>query len=126
MSDLGSRPEWMIFLVLGNSKKSFLIVKAVKFDQSCLKNRPPPIFSQWVKNEMVKIVQKSVAFLALGFSEWDFFLTQKIQKSTSIWPPLTEIAIQMFIMLWQNSGLIKKIVQQKMIHIKINRIYLLK
>ena len=73
MSDLGSRPEWMIFLVLGNSKKSFLIVKAVKFDQSCLKNRPPPIFSQWVKNEMVKIVQKSVAFLALGFSEWDFF-----------------------------------------------------
>ena len=54
-----------------------------------------------------------------------FFLTQKIQKSTSIWPPLTEIAIQMFIMLWQNSGLIKKIVQQKMIHIKINRIYLL-
>ena len=41
-----------------------------------------PIFSQWVKNEMVKIVQKSVASLALEATI--FFFTQKIQKSTSI------------------------------------------
>ena len=39
-----------------------------------------PIFSQWVKNEMVKIVQKSVASLALGFSEWDFFLLRKFKN----------------------------------------------